>query len=280
MDTLCAGAVIGDIVGSYFEWRPVKNEDFAIRLSKSCVTDDSVMTLAVAEGLVRCIDDGKSDDATVKQYLVDSMVAFGRKYPRAGYGGNFVRWFSNPVPYNSWGNGSAMRVSSVAWLFDTLDDVLRYARLSAEVSHNHPEGIKGAQATAAAIFQTRKGMDKPELKEYITTTFGYDLDRTIAQIRPEYSFDVSCQGSVPESIICYLEGQSYEDVIRKAISFGGDADTMAAIAGSIAEAKYPIADFGLAADALNTMPEHLKEVLVRVQACIRRRGGADTASYT
>ncbi|MBQ7594882.1 MAG: ADP-ribosylglycohydrolase family protein [Synergistaceae bacterium] len=170
------------------------------------------------------------------------MQEFGHRYPKAGYGGKFRAWLKsdNPEPYNSWGNGSAMRVSPVAWYFDNLEDVEKFARLSAEVTHNHPEGIKGAQATAAVVFLARTGKSKKEIKQYITEKYNYDLNRTCDEIRPDYSFDVSCQGSVPEAIIAYLEGEDFEDAIRNAISLGGDSDTIACITGAISHAKWGV----------------------------------------
>ncbi|MGL5957040.1 MAG: ADP-ribosylglycohydrolase family protein, partial [Phocaeicola sp.] len=170
------------------------------------------------------------------------MHELGRKYPDRGYGGQFGMWLAlgYTEPYNSWGNGSSMRVSPVAWSVDTLEGVEKLAKVSAEVTHNHPEGIKGAQAIAGATFLARTGATKEEIKSYVERTYGYDLDRTIAQMRPTYQFHVSCQESVPQAIIAFLEGESFEEIIRLAISLGGDSDTIAAMAGSIAQGCYPI----------------------------------------
>lgn len=232
------GAIIGDIVGSPYEFdQGNKSEDFPLFCDKSYVTDDTIMTLAVAEGLV--LSSGQTDEK-VKQAVIDRMCHWGKAYPHAGYGARFAHWFDKPVAYNSFGNGAAMRVSSVGWMFSNIDDVLKYAKLTAEVSHNHPEGIKGAQATAAAIFHTRNGMDKATLKSFIEQTFGYDLSRTIEEIRPTYRHVETCQETVPEALTAYLEGNSFEDVLRKAVSLGGDCDTLTAIAASIAEAAFPI----------------------------------------
>lgn len=232
------GAIIGDIVGSPFEFdRGNKSEVFPLFSERSEPTDDSVMTCAVAEGFIRSWG---QDDETIRKSLISSMQAWGEAYPFAGYGARFSSWFNNPIPYGSYGNGSAMRVSPVGWLFDNLDDVLHYSKLSAEVSHNHPEGIKGAQATAAAIFLNRKGASKRELKEYITSTFGYDLSRTLAEIRPKYFHVESCQETVPEAITAYLEGVGFEDVLRKAVSLGGDCDTLTDIAAAIAQGTYKV----------------------------------------
>lgn len=228
MENLILGAISGDVIGSSYEFSPVSKYDFELFNSSSRYTDDSVMTVAVADWLVN----GGS--------LADIMRGYGRCYPDAGYGGRFVRWLesSDLEPYNSYGNGSAMRVSPVGWAFNTLEETLDAARQSAEVTHNHPEGIKGAQSVAAAIYLARNGKSKQEIKEYVESTFGYNLNRTCDSIRPDYSFDVTCQGSVPESIIAFLESNDFESAIRLAVSLGGDADTMGAIAGSIAEAYY------------------------------------------
>lgn len=222
------GAIAGDVIGSVYEFCPHRGTDIKLFYTDSCFTDDTVMTVAVAKWLLEGGD------------LVKTMQEYGRKYPNAGYGQRFAFWLAspNPEPYNSWGNGSAMRVSPVGWAFETLEETLDVAKQTAEVSHNHPEGIKGAQATAACVFLARKGYKKREIREYIERTFGYDLKRSCDKIRPEYRYDESCQGSVPESIICFLESYDFESCIRLAVSLGGDADTMAAIAGGIAEAYY------------------------------------------
>ena len=227
------GTIFGDIAGSTYEFRACKNYKFTTVPEKSHFTDDTVMTLAVASWLMKDPDD--------MEVLVKEMQFFGNRYPKAGYGGMFRKWLiaENPKPYNSFGNGSAMRVSPCAWVAKSLDEALTLATKSAEVTHNHPEGIKGAQAVAAAIWMARNGSTKEEIKAYIESTFEYDLSRTIKEIKESgYDFDSTCQGSVPESIIAFLESEDYEDCIRKAIWLGGDADTQAAIAGSIAEAFY------------------------------------------
>ena len=229
------GAIFGDMAGSTYEWHPVKNKKFETFPIKSHFTDDTVMTLAVASWL--CSTNRTSDA------LVKSMQYFGSLYPHAGYGRNFYNWLRDeePQPYYSWGNGSAMRVSPCGWVAQSLDEAMNLAKISAIVTHSHPEGIKGAQAVAGAIYMARYGGTKEEIKSYIEHTFGYDLDRTIEEIKSSgYKFDVSCQGSVPEAIIAFLESNSFEEAIRLAIYLGGDADTQAAIAGSIAEAFYGI----------------------------------------
>jgi len=223
------GAIAGDVIGSIYEGNPIKTIDFEPLFSNYAVpTDDTVLTVAVAESILFGAD------------LVDKLKEYFRLYRGAGYGSSFFEWASSKSrePYNSWGNGSAMRVSPVGFAYDTLDEVLSAAESSAAVTHNHSEGIKGAQATAAAIYLARTGQSKADIKTYIQTTFGYNLDRTLDEIRPLYSFHVSCPRSVPESIIAFLESEGYEDAVRKAISLGGDSDTMACIAGGIAEAFY------------------------------------------
>ncbi|MHC5082799.1 MAG: ADP-ribosylglycohydrolase family protein [Planctomycetota bacterium] len=222
------GAIIGDIVGSVFEFCPVKHPNVPLFQELSDFTDDTVLTVATASAIL-----GDGDYAA-------AYKKFGRKYHDRGYGGTFRQWIwsDDTLPYNSWGNGSAMRVSPVGFAFDTVEEVLDQAKRSAAVTHDHPEGIKGAQATSLAILMARTGSGKDDIKSEIITRFGYDLDRTIDQIRPTYSFEVSCQRSVPEAIIAFLESTDYESAIRGAISLGGDSDTQACIAGGIAQAFY------------------------------------------
>ena len=229
------GAIVGDIVGSVYEFHNTKSMDFDLFTPWSNFTDDSVMTLAVAKWLLE-------DDLHTIHYLIYCMQELGNRYPKAGYGGNFMSWLreDEPQPYNSWGNGSAMRVSPVGLYARTLDEALALAALSASVSHNHPEGVKGAQAIATCVFLCKEGKSKAEIKEYIEKAFDYNLNRTIAEIRSRYEFDVSCQGSVPQAIIAFLEGDSFEEVIRLAISLGGDSDTIGAMAGAIAACCYEI----------------------------------------
>lgn len=244
------GAIAGDVIGSVHEGARTKTKHFALFVPESTFTDDTVLTIAVADALLHQND------------YVDSLHNYFHAYPDAGYGGAFVRWCTDRSrePYNSWGNGSAMRVSPVAYVYDTLDEVLNEARRSAEVTHNHEHGIRGAQATAAAIFLARTGSSKDEIRRYIEDTFEYFLDETLAQIRPTYPFDVSCQGSVPQSIIAFLESTSYEDAVRNAISLGGDADTMACIAGGIAEAYYGGVPDDIHAKTLALLDDHLRGV--------------------
>jgi ADP-ribosylglycohydrolase/uncharacterized protein (DUF1810 family) len=227
------GAIVGDIVDSVYEFNNTKDYNFHMVTPRSRFTDDTVMTLAVAEWLTE-------DKTHSESYLIKCMQELGRKYPNVGYGGTFRRWLyrKNPKTYNSWGNGSAMRVSPVGYFAHNLGETMELAKTSAEVTHHHPEGIKGAQAIASAIYLARQGKAKKDIQQYVSDTFDYDLNRTIDLIRPAYTFDVSCMGSVPEAIIAFLDGNDFEDTIRKAVSIGGDSDTFGAMAGSIAQAMY------------------------------------------
>jgi len=247
---LC-GAIAGDIIGSVYEWHTTKNTDFYLFTLSSKFTDDTVMTVANADWLLT----GDS--------LLGVMQDYGNRYPHAGYGGMFRSWLreDEPKPYNSFGNGSAMRVSPVGWAFDTLEETLEAAKQSAEITHNHPEGIKGAQATSACIFMARTGKSKQEIKDYIEKRFGYNLSRTCDEIRPTYDFDVTCQGSVPESIIAFLESTDFESAIRLAVSLGGDADTMGAITGGIAEAYYGGVSEHIRKEVLKRLPNEFIVVM-------------------
>ena len=222
------GAIAGDIIGSVYEHNPIKSKDFPLFSAGCCFTDDTVLTIAIARAIM---------DGTGYRQAVQNT---GRQYPDAGYGGTFIQWLfsESPEPYNSWGNGSAMRVCPVGWAFEDLNRVLQEAEQSAKISHNHPEGIKGAQAVATAVFLARTGRNREDIRQQIENRFGYNLSRSLDEIRPGYTFDVSCQGSVPEAIIAFLESESFEDAIRNAVSLGGDSDTLACIAGSIAEAYF------------------------------------------
>ena len=257
------GAILGDMIGSPYEFdQGNKSKEFPLFSERSTFTDDTVMTLAVAEAFLD--NDLLTDEAVVRQRLIESMHKYGKMYPDAGYGGRFAMWLflEENGPYNSWGNGSAMRVSSVAWLFDDLKTVRHMARLSAAVTHNHPEGIKGAEAIASAIFLARTGKSKSEIKAYVEESFGYDLSRTCDQIRTNYHHVESCQETVPEAITAFLEGESFEDVIRTAVSLGGDCDTLTCIAGSIAEAFYGVPE-ELKRECRSRLPKQLLEVLLR-----------------
>jgi len=255
------GALIGDIVGSVYEWNNIKTTEFNLFSSKGFFTDDSVLTVATAKALL-------TDKDYVKHYQ-----DFSRRYPGRGYGGNFSQWIfaEDPQPYNSWGNGSAMRVSPVGFAFDSVERVLEAAKASAVVTHNHPEGIKGAQSTALAIFLARQGHPKDAIREEIVERFGYDLDRTLEEIRPSYHFDVSCQGSVPEALIAFFESDDYEDAIRKAISLGGDSDTIACITGGIAEAFYGGVPDPIATSARTYLPEEFIEIIDEFMGWIKAK---------
>lgn len=259
------GAIMGDMIGAPYEFdRGNKTKEFPLFSRESRFTDDSVMTIAVAEALMDAI--GKTDDE-ISAALVASMQKWGRRYPNAGYGGMFYRWLKekDPKPYGSFGNGAAMRVSSAGWLFDTLGETRHMAALTAAVTHNHPEGIKGAEAIACAIFLARNGSGKEEIKEYIISEFDYDLSRTCDEIRPVYHHVETCQQTVPEAITAFMEGSDFEDVIRTAVSLGGDCDTLTCIAGSMAEAFY-----GIPTDMVNEcrkrLPEDMMAVIERFDA--------------
>ena len=241
------GAIIGDVVGSVYEFSSDKTKDFEL-LTPSCrLTDDSLMTIAVG---CACVGASIYDKEDFQSTLCRLMREIGNMYPSAGYGASFYNWLmdENAEAYNSYGNGSAMRVSPVAWVTSSLSEAERLAAWSAEVTHNHPEGIKGAMAIAACIYMARDGKSKDEIREYIDKNY-YHMDFTLDEIRPSYRFDVTCQGSVPQAIMSFLEGESFEDTVRNAVSLGGDSDTIGAMAGSIAEAYFGI-------------PEKLKEKIL------------------
>lgn len=256
------GAILGDIIGSpyEFDWGD-KSKKFPLFCERSKFTDDTVMTIAVADALMGIT--AEDDDETIRKELVAALQFWGNKYPAAGYGGMFRHWLitENPQPYNSFGNGSAMRVSSVGWMFSDMETTRRMARLSADITHNHSEGIKGAESVAAAIFLARTGHSKEEIKEYIIKEFGYDLSRTCDEIRPTYHHVESCQETVPEAITAFLEGNSFIDVIRTAVSLGGDCDTLTAIAGSIAEAFYGVSS-KMQNECFKRLPDDLGHILM------------------
>lgn len=236
------GAIIGDIIGSRFEFKHNLNihKNFTMFDSKCKVTDDSIMTIAVAKAMIDSID--IVDEDKIKDKLKYYVKLLGRKYPNAGYGSSFKNWLmsNNSMPYNSYGNGSAMRCSITGWLYNNLNTTRQRAKNTAEITHNHPEGIKGAEATASAIFLARNGFNKKEIKDYIQKEFNYNLNRTCNNIKITSNYSNSCQETVPEAIICFLESLSFEDTIRNCVYIGGDTDTLGAIAGSIAEAYYGI----------------------------------------
>lgn len=232
------GAIIGDVIGSPYEFESDKTKDFMLFVPSCRPTDDSVLTVAVG---CACVEADCDNEFQFKSVLAEKFRELAKQYPNAGYGERFYRWMilNESEPYGGKTNGSAMRVSPVAWAVDTLEDVERLAKWSAEVTHNHPEGIKGAQAVAAAIFLARTGSTKQEIKNYIESKY-YDLDFTVDEIRPYYHHDMTCEGSVPQAIVCFLDSTDFEDAVRNAVSLGGDGDTQACIAGSIAEAFYGI----------------------------------------
>lgn len=246
------GALVGDIVGSVYEWDNIKTKEFPLFMPKCDFTDDSVMTLAAAQALMQ---GGEAE------HYIRAMQKMGRTYPGRGYGARFDRWLleRHPAPYRSWGNGSAMRVSPVAWAYDSLEEVERAARISASVTHNHPEGIRGAQATASAIFLARQGKEKREIRQYMENIYGYDLSRTLDEIRPSYCFTESCQQTVPEALTAFLESADFEDALRNAISLGGDSDTLAAITCSIAEGAYGVPAH-IEREALGRLTPELREI--------------------
>ncbi len=245
------GAVAGDVIGSVYEFNRQKEYDFPLFGSRSRITDDSVLTIAVADAILS----GRS-------YL-DCIREYARAYPDSGYGGFFRKWMHSeaPQPYNSFGNGSAMRVSAVGWGFDSVEEVLSEAERSAAITHDHPEGIKGAQATALSVFLARRGESRETIKREVVARFGYDLDRTVNEIRLTYEFTEACQETVPEAIVAFLESSDYEDAIRKAISLGGDADTLAAITGAIAEACYGEVPAAIVAEVRARVPVELWSVI-------------------
>lgn len=262
------GAILGDIIGSPYEFdRGNKTKDFPFFDKGATFTDDSVMTIAVAEALMEAYASGAVNDETAtKDMIIDSMHKWGHRYPDAEYGGRFRYWLANNdrKPYNSWGNGSAMRVAAAGWLFDDLETTRKVARWTSEVTHNHPEGVKGAEATAAAIYLARNSSSKEEIKSYIVSEFGYDLSRTCDEIRPDYYHVESCQETVPEAITAFMEGLDFEDVIRTAVSLGGDCDTLTCIAGSIAEAFYGVPE-ELKKECEDRLPADLRKALLRFQ---------------
>ena len=255
------GAICGDIIGSCYEFRSTKRIDFELFTYLSRFTDDTICSIAIADALMNGND------------FVGKLKYWCRKYPKAGYGGKFKWWFrqDSPQPYNSWGNGSAMRVSAIGAFAKSTDETLVLAEQSAVVSHNHPEGVKGAQATALSINLALRGFSKEEIKSQIEDKFGYDLNRQYADIQPRYTFDVSCQGSVPEAIIAFLESSDYESAIRMAVAYGGDADTQAAIVGGIAAAYYGMIPDYILKECLSRLPLDIKEIIVKFnQACINK----------
>ena len=247
------GAVIGDVIGSVFEWKNIKTTEFELFNPYCKFTDDTVLTMAVADSILN------------KKDFAKTIWDYGRNYPRRGYGGRFKNWLQTDErePYGSFGNGSAMRASAVGFAFNDMETVLEVAKQTAEVTHNHPEGIKGAQATAAAILLARQGKSKQEIKDFVVSTFNYDLDFTLDEIRPTYRFDVTCQGSVPQAIVAFLESSEFENAIRLAISIGGDSDTIACITGGIASAYYQEIPKDIIDFVVGKLPSEFIELMIK-----------------
>jgi ADP-ribosylglycohydrolase len=259
------GAIAGDIIGSPYEHAAYKSVEFPLFSSRSEFTDDSVLTIAVADAIL--------NDRTYQEAILD----WARRYPHAGYGGYFRSWMMslNPQPYNSFGNGSAMRASAVGWAFDTEEEVLRQAEASAAPTHNHPEGIKGAQATALGVYLARTGWSKEDLRAELARCFGYDLNRSIYEIRPVYYYNETCQQTVPEALIAFFDAQDFEDAIRLAVSLGGDADTLAAITGAVAEAYYGGVPQDIAREVQRRLTPDLWQIVEQFSAVITHRSRRD-----
>ena len=271
------GAIVGDIAGSRFEWHNRKSKEFTFLKGKGesrhpgRFTDDTAMTLAVADAIMKWRAGGDASYEALSAETVKSMQEFGRRHPHAGYGGHFRRWLrdEDPQPYNSWGNGAAMRVSACGWAGQTLDEVKAISRAVTEVTHNHPEGIKGAEATAVATVLARTGKSMEEIRAVIVRDY-YPLDFTLDEIRPTYEFDVSCQGSVPQALEAFFESTSFEDAIRNAISIGGDSDTIGAICGAVAGAYYGVPT-DIRAKAETFLPPDLLETLHAFESTVVAR---------
>jgi ADP-ribosylglycohydrolase len=255
------GGIAGDIIGSRFEHAQIKTKDFELFSRQCTFTDDTVHTVAVADSLLN------------KTPYQVSFLRYFQSYPNAGYGNRFRRWARSmrPVPYGSYGNGSAMRVSPIAWFYDSLDKVLEEALHSAEVTHNHPEGIKGAQAVAGAIYMARTGASKPDIRQFVEGRFGYDLGQSLDEIRPTYSFNVTCQGSVPQAFVAFLEAEDFEDAVRNAVSLGGDSDTLACMAGSIAEAYFGGVPASIRMEVFERLDSPLADVVKEFQQLTKTR---------
>lgn len=271
------GAIFGDVIGSRFEFdRGGKTKEFKLFTEQDSFTDDTAMTIAVGEGLMNAGPDASIED--IKKAVIESMQYWGHKYPNAGYGGKFWGWLfngKNPKPYGSYGNGSAMRVSAVGWLYDSLERTREVAKATAEVTHNHPEGIKGAECTASVMYMGRTGRSKDEILAYITKEFGYDLSETLDQMRERHEHVESCQDSLPKALRSFFDGDSYEDVVRNAVSLGGDTDTLAAIAGAMAETFYGMPVL-IMAEGKTFIPEDMQEVLDRFDAILGRNNRQDS----
>ncbi len=262
------GAICGDVIGSYFERNNVKHKNFNLFSAKSRFTDDTVLTVAVADSIVN------------HRYFSSTIHRYSNLYPNAGYGSGFKKWFrsKHPHPYWSYGSGSAMRVSPVGFAFNSLEEVLEISRKTSEISHNHPEAVKGAQAVASSIFLARQGKDKQEIKKFIEDSFQYDLTKGIDEIRQYYKFDVSAQGSVPQAITAFLESTDYEDAVRNAISIGGDSDTIACMCGGIAEAYYNKIPQEIIDSVLSILPPNFTEVVKKFYSVYMQNSSIDFSS--
>ncbi len=273
------GAILGDIIGSRFEFdRGGLSKDFELLTSEDNWTDDTVMTVAVAEALM---DAGQNASVgEIEAACVKSMQKWGRRYPDAGYGGRFIHWINaeNPKPYGSYGNGSAMRVSAAGWLYDTIDRTREVARATANVTHDHPEGIKGAECTAAVVFMGRMGASKEEIAEYVLREFGYDFSETLEEMRARHEHVETCQDSLPKALRSFLDGESYEDAVRNAVSLGGDTDTLAAIAGAMAEAFYDM-PLMLKGECQMRVEDDMLEVIKRFDEYMGRTSAEDRDQY-
>lgn len=273
------GAIFGDIIGSRFEFdRGPWTKEFELFTDECNWTDDSVMTIAVMEALMNAGKD--ADVETIKAECVKSMQKWGRKYPNAGYGARFIYWVhaKNPEPYNSWGNGSAMRVSAAGWIYDSVERTREVAKATAEVSHNHPEGIKGAECTATVMYLARNGVSKENIKDYVVREFGYDVSRTVDELRPLHRHDESCQDALPKALVSFFEGESYEDVVRNAVSLGGDTDTIAAIAGAMADAMYGV-PVGITAKGIQYLETDMNEVCNAFPDFVKGENEPDSYQY-
>lgn len=273
------GAIFGDIIGSRFEFdRGGKTTKFKLFTKASQFTDDTVMTVAIGQALLQAGKEASVEE--IRDACTAAMRTWGRSYPNAGYGGRFGRWLfaAHPQPYNSYGNGSAMRVSAAGWLYDTLERTLEVAKATAEVTHNHPEGIKGAQCTAAVIFLARTGSEKAAIRDYVIRQFGHNLSETLEQLRARHAHDESCQDTLPKALTAFFTGESYEEAVRNAVSLGGDTDTIGAIAGSMAEAMYgvPAVTF---AEGMTYLSEDLTAVLKQFDAALGRGKDEPGADY-
>lgn len=244
------GAIAGDIIGSIYERKNIKTKSFELFSPQCSFTDDSVLTIALADSIL-----------TGATYT-DNLKKYFRLYPHRGYGATFYEWAGSQssTPYNSYGNGAAMRISPAGFAYDNLDEVLQKAKEFTEITHNHPEGIKGAKATAASVFLARTGRSKEEIRDYVEKTFGYDLSHHIDDIRPDYHFDISCQGTVPQAIRAFIDSTDFEDAVRNAISIGGDSDTLACITGAIAQAYYSNVPEAIAVKVYEILDERLGEI--------------------